>query len=265
MMKKQISVFTSVSELDDVLEEILAARSTGIPQKLSGICGFDGFIDTFIEMENPDSMERFGPKVAEAAGIATSFTVRHQGDRFGGNGPLFASALHSFFDAQVEVTYMGAMGDPEILPVFRKALEGKMSRLVSLANPAHSDCLEFRDGKVMLSDLRTCDEIHWDRLLERISREDLDAELSKCDFVGAVNWGKLANVGTIWEGIAEGLSSLVPNSKDVPFFMDLAEFEQRSLEDQKELIPLVSSITEKCDTILSFNLKEAWQMAELFG
>ncbi|MBC2602005.1 PfkB family carbohydrate kinase [Puniceicoccus vermicola] len=259
------SVYTSVEELDNVIEQIKAARKDGIPEKLSGICGFDGFIDTFIELENPDSMESFGPKVADAAGIATSFTARHQGDRFGGNGPLFASALHAFFHEDVDITYMGAMGDQEILPVFREALEDKMKRLVSLADPAHSDCLEFRDGKVMLSDLRTCSEIHWDRLLERMSREDLDAELKKCNFVGAVNWGKLVNVGTIWQGISEGLSSLGREAKEVPFFMDLAEFEQRPLEDQKELVKLVSAITKECDTILSFNLKEAWQMAEVFG
>ncbi|MGE9290749.1 MAG: PfkB family carbohydrate kinase, partial [Puniceicoccales bacterium] len=264
-MGNECHVFRAVEELDNVVDEIRSAVSAGIPQGLSGICGFDGFIDTFIELENPDSMEAFGPKVAEASGIATSFTARHQGDRFGGNGPLFASALHSFFDSGVDITYMGAMGDPEILPVFREALESSMKRMVSLADPAHSDCLEFRDGKVMLSDLRSCAEIHWDRLLERISREDLDEELRRCRFVGAVNWGKLVNVGTIWKGIAEGITSQGRQPKEVPFFMDLAEFEQRPLADQKELVQLVSTISKECDTILSFNLKEAWQMAEVFG
>jgi len=263
-MAKENKVFESVKELSDVIEEIRAAAGESSSQKWRGICGFDGFIDTFIELENPDSMEKFGPKVADAAGMATSFTARHQGDRFGGNGPLFASALHSFFRSETEITYIGAMGDPEILPVFREALEGKMSRLISLADPAHSDCLEFRDGKVMLSDLRTCAEINWERLLERMSEEDLDEELRECRFVGAVNWGKLVNVGSIWKGISERMSSLGRKPKEVPFFMDLAEFEQRPMEDQKALVELVSEITKECETILSFNLKEAWQMGEVF-
>lgn len=264
-MSKENKAYSSVGELGDVLEEIRSARGRGMPEGLSGICGFDGFIDTFIELESPDSMEAFGPKVAEAAGIATSFTARHQGDRFGGNGPLFASALHSFFDEGVDITYIGAMGDGEILPVFREALEGKMKRLVSLAEPAHSDCLEFRDGKVMLSDLRTCSDIHWERLLERMDRSELEAEVKNCNFIGAVNWGKLVKVGTIWKGLSETLESVGRREDKVPFFMDLAEFEQRPLEDQKELVELVGSITSTCDTILSFNLKEAWQMAEVFG
>jgi len=264
-MAKENRVYSSVEELDEVLGAVEEARRKGTQDGLSGICGFDGFIDTFIELENPDRMEEFGPKVADAAGIATSFTARHQGDRFGGNGPLFASALHAFFSSNVEITYIGAMGDGEIRPVFREALEGKMKRLVSLAEPAHSDCLEFRDGKVMLSDLRTCADIHWDRLLERMDRSELEAELEACDFVGAVNWGKLVNVGTIWEGLAKGLAAAGRDGGKVPFFMDLAEFEQRPLADQKALVELVGSITATCDTILSFNLKEAWQMAEVFG
>jgi len=264
-MGSKNKVFTSIQELDEVIEEIRLVRESGLPEGLSGICGFDGFIDTFIELENPDSMESFGPKVADAAGIATSFTARHQGDRFGGNGPLFASALHSFFSSGIDITYIGAMGDGEILPVFREALEDKMKKLVSLAEPAHSDCLEFCDGKVMLSDLRTCADIHWDRLIERMGQQAIEAELKECSFVGAVNWGKLVNVGTIWKGISEGLETLGKQDRKVPFFMDLAEFEQRPLEDQKDLVELVGGITKVCDTILSFNLKEAWQMAEVFG
>ena len=131
--------------------------------RLSGLCGFDGFIDTFIRMEAPDTMAEFGPKVAAAAGIAASYTVRHEGDKFGGNGPLFASGLHGLWGGNIDVTYIGAMGRDEVLPIYREALEAKTKRLVTLAEPAHSDCLEFRDGKIMLSDLRSCAEITLER------------------------------------------------------------------------------------------------------
>lgn len=264
-MSSKHRIFSDIGELADEADEIRRATETGFAgDERHGICGFDGFVDTFIELENPDRMESFGPKVAEAAGIATSFTARHKGDRFGGNGPLFASALHSFFDGETGIAYIGALGDPEVQPLFREALGDRTRRLVTLADPAHSDCLEFKDGKVMLSDLRTCADIHWDRLLERMDPDDLDEELRRCRFVGAVNWGKLVNVGSIWRGIADRLAAVGREAKEVPFFMDLAEFEQRPREDQKELVDLVGEITSRCETILSFNLKEAWQMAELF-
>lgn len=47
--------------------------------------------------------------------------------------------------------------------------------------------------------------------------------------------------------------------------MDLAEFEHRSLEDKMQLPPLLSTISRQCQTVLSLNLKEAWQLGDLFG
>lgn len=264
-MSATTQVFRSVSELEPLFQEIRAGVEARPEEELPGIVGFDGFIDTFIELESTDRMEHFGPKVADAAGIATSFTAHHKGDRFGGNGPLFASAMNDFFGGNAGVAYFGALGDPEPLPIFREALESRTRRLVTLADPAHSDCLEFKDGKVMLSDLRTCADIHWERLTERIDRDDLREELRNCRYIGAVNWGKLVNVGSIWKGITDGLEEVGRKAKEVPFFMDLAEFEQRPIEDQEQLVELVGEITRQCETILSFNLKEAWQMAEVFG
>jgi hypothetical protein len=55
------------------------------------LCGFDGFIDTFVRLQTPPSMAEFGPKVTAAAGVAASYPVRHLGDKFGGNGPLFVA------------------------------------------------------------------------------------------------------------------------------------------------------------------------------
>ncbi len=248
-------------ELPQYLDQIAAAQA----QAPVGIAGFDGFIDTFIHMVQPDKMSEFGPKVAAAAGIATSFPAEHRGDKFGGNGPLIASALHGVHSGEIDLTYIGAMGREEIMEIYREALAGKAKRLVSLADPAHSDCIEFADGKVMLSDLRACEEITWERLLECISESELDEILKRSNFVAAVNWGKLIHVGEIWLNLAKKLQQLGVSAKHVSFFMDLAEFEHRSEEDVKKLLERLHEITAQCHTLLSFNLKEAWQMAEALG
>ena len=54
----------------------------------------------------------------------------------------------------------------------------------------------------MLNDLGPCAEISWDRLIERVGSETVDRLIKAADFVGAVNWGKLVNVGTIWRNLA---------------------------------------------------------------
>jgi hypothetical protein len=247
------------------LEEFTGKMSTPVRDDLSGICGFDGFIDTFIRLEQPASMAEFGPKVADAAGIAASYPASHLGDKFGGNGPLYASGLNDIYAGQVDVTYIGAMGRESILPIYQEALEGKTKRLYSLADPAHSDCLEFTDGKVMLGDLAACADITLERLLEVVGEDAVDAELKAADFIAAVNWGKLPHVGEIWSYLAKRSRHLDLPAKAVHCFMDLAEFEGRPKEDIEGLLGRLPEITAQFQTMLGFNLKEAWQMGAFFG
>lgn len=209
-------------------------------------------------------MGEFGAKVKDAAGISASYSVHHIGDKFGGNGPLLAGALHDLFGGKIDISYIGALGKGSVLPIFQDALGGKMKSLHTLAEPAHSDCLEFKDGKIMLSDMRSCADVCWERLIECVGIARLDALLKESRFIAAVNWGKLINVGGIWENIVKRLEALGGAKKEVVFFMDLAEFEQRPRQDRLELVELVGRITAQCHTLLSFNLKEAWQMADEF-
>ncbi|WPJ95820.1 hypothetical protein SH580_20585 [Coraliomargarita algicola] len=264
-MSSETRIYSTISELSSELPGIRDRLKTGSSHKPQGIAGFDGFIDTFIRMEQPATMAELGPKIAAAAGIAASYSVHHNGDKFGGNGPLLTAALHGIHDSQIDLTYIGAMGRDAILPIFEDALASKTTRLFSLAEPAHSDCLEFEDGKVMLCDMRSCSEITWERLLLTVGADELDQLLKDSDFIAAVNWGKLPNVGEIWNQIASRLSKLGVKKKKLPFFMDLAEFEQRPREDLERLLLDLPAITAQCHTLLSFNLKEAWQMGAYLG
>jgi hypothetical protein len=258
-------IYSDPASLQPVIDSLRQVASRPRQGSLSGLCGFDGFIDSFIRMESPASMAEFGPKVTAAAGIAASYMVQRQGDKFGGNGPLFASALRGILGAELNLTYAGALGRDAILPIFQEALEGSVDQIYTLADPAHSDCLEFTDGKVMLCDLRSCAEITWERLLECVGEEALDGILTRADFISAVNWGKLVNVGPLWKNLAERHRQLGKAPRELSFFMDLAEFEQRPEEDRQGLINLAGEITKQCRTLLSFNLKEAWQMGETLG
>lgn len=264
-MSSQTRIYKSIQELSSQLPDLTKRLITSAGQPPKGIAGFDGFIDTFIRVEQPSTMAELGPKITAAAGIAASYPAQHNGDKFGGNGPLLASALHGIHDGAIDLTYIGAMGRDAILPIFADALAKKTSQLYTLAEPAHSDCLEFDDGKVMLSDMRSCSEITWERMLEVVGADTLDTLLQESDFIGAVNWGKLPHVGEIWNQIALRLGQLGVEKKKLPFFMDLAEFEQRPQTDLKRLLADLPVITEQCHTILSFNLKEAWQMGAYFG
>lgn len=257
-------VFKELSVFSDKVARFQQAISEREPVQHKGICGFDGFIDTFITMRQPSTMAEFGPKVAAAAGIAASYESEHKGDKFGGNGPLIAAALSDIYSNKIDISYIGAMGANEVLPIYQDALGDKIRELHTLAEPAHSDCLEFEDGKVMLCDMRSCGEITWERLIEKVGADKLAETLKASRFIGAVNWGKLPHVGEIWTNLSKQLAELGVPRKQVVFFMDLAEFEQRPMADRDALLEILPGITEQCHTLLSFNLKEAWQMADSF-
>jgi hypothetical protein len=260
-----VTIYRDVRSLAPVIADFKAKIASEAPSRISGLCGFDGFIDTFVRLQSPASMAEFGPKVAAAAGIASSYSVRHLGDKFGGNGPLFAAALHDIHAGEIDVTYIGAMGSGDVLPIYQAALGNKTKRLHTLAAPAHTTCLEFTDGKVMLCDMAACGQVTWERLLECVGQAALDEELKAARFISAVNWGKLPHAGAIWSNLAARLAELGVPAKEVLFFMDLAEFETRPLADRADLLGRMAAITDQCLTLLSFNLKEAWQMGEVFG
>lgn len=264
-MTTPIQIYCDVASLAAVIADFKAKVAAVESARPSGLCGFDGFIDTFVRLQSPASMAEFGPKVAAAAGIAASYPVRHLGDKFGGNGPLFAAAMHDIHAGEIDVTYIGAMGRGEVLPIYQDALGGKMKHLFTLAAPAHSTCLEFTDGKVMLCDMAACEEVTWDRLLECVGQAALDTELKNARFISAVNWGKLPHAGAIWSNLADRLAVLGVPAKEVVLFMDLAEFETRPRADCDDLLARLGPITRQCRTLLSFNLKEAWQMGAVFG
>ena len=127
--------------------------------------------------------------------------------------------MNDIYSGQIDVTYIGALGHPEVLPIFQAALSGKTKRLYSLGRVAQTTCLEFTDGKVMLNDMSACAEVTWERLLECVGQSVLDAELKEAAFISAVNWGKLPHAGEIWSQLAARLAYLGVPVKKVYYFM----------------------------------------------
>ena len=57
----------------------------------------------------------------------------------------------------------------------------KKTHVVSIGQPAHTDALEFEDGKLMLGKLSPLGEVTWDNLINRVgiqnySQSQMDTE-----------------------------------------------------------------------------------------
>src|ERR1043165_7852463 len=90
------------------------------------ILGLDGFVDTIVtpvglragqgENFTPIStITEFGQRILGAAGKSTNIEFYPRMDKLGGNGPIMANALLA---TGTRVTYVGALGEPQVPPVF---------------------------------------------------------------------------------------------------------------------------------------------------
>ncbi len=227
-----------------------------------GLMGYDGFIDTFIRFVNPSSMAEFGPKVTKAAGIATSAEVIRQGEKYGGNGPLMTVALNKLFSGNITLNYVGALGYPNINNIFKEAF-GNIN-MYSFDNPATTDCFEFSDGKLLASDMSNCATVTWDNMLNIIGEDALRKLVKSSHFTAALNWSRIIHATELWTNMATMYAQEHAGQKML-FYMDLAEIDIRSSEDRALLAPMFTNISNVCHSVISLNLKEAWQIADIYG
>jgi sugar/nucleoside kinase (ribokinase family) len=242
----------------------LAAAAAQLPN-LRALVGFDGFVDEIIAVvdkrhshESYDAVptiESFGRKISGASGQSSNYELIVKQMKLGGNGPIMANALASL---GMRVTYIGNVGYPAIHPVFDDF--ARSARVISIAEPAHTDALEFADGKLMLGKLTPLEDVNWENLLARVGREPLQQLFCGSRLIGMVNWTMLPHMSQIWSRL---LDEIVPKlaSGVRTLFVDLADPEKRTHEDIALALKLLTRFQQDVEVILGLNLKESCEVA----
>src|SRR3954469_533771 len=160
--------------------------------RLHAFVGLDGFVDEIIHVVNKrDDAENYhrlptiaslGERIAAAAGKSTNIEVVVQRTKLGGNGPIMANALARL---GIKGGYVGALGYPVMHPVFNEF--ARRAEVHSIAEPGRTDALEFEDGKVMLTKSVQLNEIPWQNIQARFSRDKFIEKFSTADLVAFVN------------------------------------------------------------------------------
>jgi len=242
----------------------LRAHAGRITEK-QALVGLDGFVDTIVtpvdqrtgqgEAFTPiKTISDFGRRVLSAAGKSTNIEFYPRMDKLGGNGPIMANALLSH---GARLTYIGALGASSIHPVF--APLAARARIVSLADPAHTTAVEFTDGKLMLGQMRSLDEITVERLRSQMGDAPLANELAAADLVALVNWTMIPNMTAIFQDLVDRVLPSLPKLK-ARFFFDLADPEKRSAEDLQTAIRAITRFEAFGRVTLGLNFKEAQQV-----
>ena len=232
--------------------------------QLTAFVGLDGFVDEILHVvdkrEDAETFVRLATigKLAErlsaAAGKSTNVELVNRFTKLGGNGPIMANALASF---GLKVTYLGTLGYPNLHAVF--ADFATRAEVHSIAEPGHTDALEFEDGKIMLGKHSTLKEVTWQSIETRYGRVPFATKFATADLVGFVNWTMLPYMSDIWAAILQEICPALAGSRQTMFF-DLADPEKRQPKDIERALELIARFEKHFDVILGLNEKEAFEI-----
>jgi sugar/nucleoside kinase (ribokinase family) len=241
------------------------------------VVGFDGFVDSIIEVvdQRQDmspggyrgirTIEQFAARVGAAAGKSTNIELVVKEDRFGGNGPLMAGAMGRL---GVPVTYIGAVGheaNPTVLHPLYEELAVRCREVIPVAPPAHTDALEFDDGKVMLGKPANVQLVTWAGLARVLGLEGIRMRIEQSALIGIVNWVMMGGVEGIWEGLCKDVFAGLRGNDQRRVFIDLADPAKRTDEDVKRAVACLRTMNAMVPLTLGLNLAEAERMAHVFG
>ncbi len=233
------------------------------------VVGFDGFVDTIIEVvktrQSPTKFERYttmvdwAKRITAASGVSANFELAVKMVKLGGNGPIMANALEAF---DFSTTYIGNLGNPNLHPVFTDF--AKRAKVISIAEPGYTDAYEFDDGKLMCGNHVGLKDVNWKQLTKHISEAELVKLFSSSKLVAMVNWTMLMHLSEIFKKL---LATVMPKLKGPKpwIFFDLTDPAKRSKEDLAGALKLVSGFEKHARVILGLNLGEARQVSEVLG
>jgi sugar/nucleoside kinase (ribokinase family) len=248
--------------------EALRLAAPKLPS-ISAVLGFDGFVDEIIAVvdkrhgpdryEPVESIAAMARKILGASGESSNYELIVKQRKLGGNGPIMANALAAL---GLGVTYIGNLGYPDLDQAFRDF--AGQARVISIAEPGHTDALEFADGKLMLGKLQSLGDVNWENLVTRVGLPELTGLMGGATLIGMVNWTMLPRLGEIWDQLLEVVFPALPQGART-LYVDLADPEKRTREDLRGALHTVSRFQEHVDVILGMNLKEAGQVCQVLG
>ncbi|HET6385048.1 MAG TPA: hypothetical protein VFJ58_16775 [Armatimonadota bacterium] len=249
-------------------------RETGeAAPDLRAVVGLDAFVDEIVRVVDKrapaggyssiEQIQELGSRIVNAAGRSTNLELVVERIKLGGNGPIMANALAALGPA---VTCIGPLGEGQLHPAFVEL--GARASVISLGNPAHTDALEFGDGKLMFGKLEPLNDVTWLRIEERVGADKTCDLFARSSLVALVNWTMIPAMSDIWEKILDCLhAGQGERERDEAgyYFFDLADPEKHSDSAIAAACHLIARFQPLRRTILGVNEKEAFLVGRALG
>ncbi len=242
--------------LKGIINKLQSIENTGLNKAFIGL---DGYVDRIIRpvkqqgAKQPlfyDTITDFALDCKEAAGVSHQFELFTQEVKLGGNAPIFAKALSSLGS---DVCCMGSFGEEKLNPEFEEL--NKSCRLISLGDPAETIALEFNDGKLILSELSSLDNLDWEKVRQISHASGLSEIIHNSRLFALVDWCNLKHATEIWEGLLNEYIS-VNGIRDKIFFFDLADPSKKSDQDIQKIFEAISGFRPYGKVYLGLNENE---------
>jgi len=233
------------------------------------LIGFDGYIDELQRVIRERLSEtdytcfatipEFAARLAGAAGISADLETVTIARKLGGNAPILANALARL---GADVSCIGAMGVPEIDPVFAEMPEN--CRRYSICNPAHTNAYEFDDGKLMFANAQPLAGLAWENIVGKMGMEFLRERFGESDLTALVNWSGVPGTEAVWRGILREILPYLPQKKR-KYFFDIADPSKKPQREILDILECISQFSDYGEVTLGVNENEARQLAAVVG
>ncbi len=248
------------------LENIISKLESNLENSYKIMIGFDGFIDEICHVVDEritqnsfkriDTIEAYAKRIGSYAGLSGNIEIVPIQKKLGGNAPIMGNAL---LETGNFLTFIGAVGEQSINPLFQDFID-KCCNFISIAEPGHTDALEFHDGKIMLGKTDSMSKVNWANIVDASTIAEIKQLTGYSDLIAFTNWTALFGMNSIIEGFTEVLKELKTN----PFvFFDLADPTKRDKQDIREGLFYIQEIAKVSKTILGLNTNESRLIAEI--
>ena len=206
------------------------------------VMGFDGFIDRPARLPDISTMAEFANWLNAREGSSGALDFRGGDYKIGGNMPIMANALATLGGI---CDCVGAVSDP----LFSSMHEN--CKLYPVCAPGTCIALEFKSGKLMLSDNRPIENLDFKSICAAIP--NLKELYEKADLWAFLNWSELPHMSNIMRAF---LDEIVITPEKIIFF-DLSDPSTRSESDLLGALDLISKFAKRATAVLSLNDNEA--------
>jgi hypothetical protein len=254
-------------------------------QNVRAIVGFDGYIDKIqkvVRSKNAsqsvyyNTITEIADHVATMAGVSGQIEIRNLELKLGGNAPIMANSLGAL---GIKNTCIGTMGYPDLSNVFEEM--NPNCQVISIAEPAQTNAMEFNDGKLIFSEVSTFEQLTWTYVAAVAGMENLTKWIYESQLISFVDWANLNYCTDIWKGILEDIVVKLnpsPDEKEIGryyevnkkiadeegsgmrhknFFFDLCDPSKRSKEEILAALSVINRYKPYGKVTLGLNENEA--------